>query len=569
MKLLINHIGYERTGEKKAIMEAPPDLPLDYFSVIERGSNNKVYEGRIAPALAVPGWKNLYFCLMDFTALNKNGIFFIQISSDTLNIISQDFMIKEHLYLTETLPDVLEYFTLVRCKGIFNEADYSIPFFGKREGRVDVHGGWYDASGDMSKYLSHLSYTNYFNPQQTPLVVWNLLFSYSLIIRDKNIDGNNFKQKILDEAVYGADFLMRMQDKDGYFYMTVFDGWSRDIKKREICSYATSKGIKSEAYQAGYRQGGGMAIAALALMSTFNKTADYDTQAYRETAVKGFYHLEENNLKYLNDGRENIIDDYCALLAATELFKACKDEYFFKAARIRVKKLLDRISSDENYSGFWRADEYGARPYFHAVEAGLPLISLIRFFEIEKNVDMRDLILLGIRKSLEFELRITNETANPFGYARQYIKPLNKAKRSAFFFPHENESGYWWQGENARLASLAAACGLAGKYFKEDYNFYQKLKKYTQDQIDWILGLNPFDMCMLQGKGRNNPEYMKEYFLNVRGGICNGITSGFYDEDGIEFFPEEFTLNISENWRWSEQWLPHAAWYFLAVSANM
>ena len=35
--------------------------------------------------------------------------------------------------------------------------------------RADLHGGWYDASGDVSKYLSHLSYANYMNPQQTPL----------------------------------------------------------------------------------------------------------------------------------------------------------------------------------------------------------------------------------------------------------------------------------------------------------------------------------------------------------------------------------------------------------------
>ncbi len=68
-------------------------------------------------------------------------------------------------------------------------------------------------------------------------------------------------------------------------------------------------------------------------------------------------------------------------------------------------------------------------------------------------------ILAVIRKSLEFELDITGEVVNPFGYARQYIKPLGEQKKGAFFFTHDNESDYWWQGENARLASLAAAFG--------------------------------------------------------------------------------------------------------------
>lgn len=178
-------------------------------------------------------------------------------------------------------------------------------------------------------------------------------------------------------------------------------------------------------------------------------------------------------------------------------------------------------------------------------------------------------ILAVIRKSLELDLEITGEVANPFGYARQYIKPLRKQKKGAFFFPHDNESGYWWQGGNARLASLAAACRLASGYFGEDKDILSELEHFSQDQIDWILGLNPFDICMLYGKGRNNLEYANLKGLkNVKGGICNGITSGLNYEDGIDFLPENLMFNYHENWRWSEQWLPHAAWYFLAVCAT-
>ena len=55
-----------------------------------------------------------------------------------------------------------------------------------------------------------------------------------------------------------------MQDPAGYFYITVFDKWTKDLKQREISAYATQDGIKSSDYQAGFREGGGMAIAALA-----------------------------------------------------------------------------------------------------------------------------------------------------------------------------------------------------------------------------------------------------------------------------------------------------------------
>ncbi|MEJ2662780.1 MAG: glycoside hydrolase family 9 protein [Spirochaetia bacterium] len=391
------------------------------------------------------------------------------------------------------MTEVLSYFTSQRCEGIYDQADRHMSFFGAREERVDVHGGWYDASGDVSKYLSHLSYANYMNPQQIPLVVWSLLYSFKLVTQQKTVNWKYLPERIISEALFGADFLVRMQDKAGYFYMTVFDGWTMDINKREICSYSTIKGIKSEAYEASFRQGGGMAIAALAGMSGMHRSGEFDSQTYLEAAKKGFRHLEENNTRYLDDGKENIIDDYCALLAASELFLACGEEDFLRAAVFRAENLINRISRDQSFDGWWRADGQGE---------------------------------------------------------------------------HQNESGYWWQGENARLASLCTVGSLASRYFKAEKEIVSALRKYAQDQLDWILGLNPFDRCMLHGKGRNNPEYTKFNLKNRPGGICNGITSGYDDEQDIEFLPSRHRSNLGQNWRWTEQWLPHAAWYFLAVCAG-
>jgi hypothetical protein len=553
MKLLINHIGYKRSGSKKAILEAPPHIKIQKFHVIEKKTQTCVFEGDIRPAVYVADWRGRHFFSMDFTEFSTYGSFYT---------------IADDPYLTDTLSDILDYFISQRCTDIYNEADRSMSFFGSRKDRVDVHGGWYDASGDVSKYLSHLSYANYMNPQQTPLVVWNLLYAYDLLKAQKRMSWKYLPERIIAEAIHGADFLVRMQDKEGYFYMTVFDGWSARADMREICAY-TDFGKKSEDYQAAYRQGGGLAIAALARVSVLDRSGDYDAKKYLETARKGFAHLEKHNLRYVDDGKENIIDDYCALLAATEIFNASGEEQYLEAAKARAQSLIARISDDRNYSGWWRADETGERPYFHAVEAGLPVVSLIRFLEVVKNNDLQKKIVGVIKKSIEFELHITNQVVNPFGYARQYIKPLHAQKKAAFFIPHDNESGYWWQGENARLASLAAACSLASQYFREDKELLSRFERFSQDQIDWILGLNPFDICMLHGKGRNNPEYPNQKGLkNAKGGICNGITSGVDDEDDIEFMPENLMFNYYENWRWPEQWLPHAAWFFLAVCAG-
>ena len=49
---------------------------------------------------------------------------------------------------------------------------------------------------------------------------------------------------MLDEALFGADFLLRMQHSIGYFYTTVFDKWSKNPQEREHV-LLTQQGQKS------------------------------------------------------------------------------------------------------------------------------------------------------------------------------------------------------------------------------------------------------------------------------------------------------------------------------------
>jgi hypothetical protein len=373
-------------------------------------------------------------------------------------------------------------------------------------------------------------------------------------------------RRIEDEALHGADFLVRMQDPEGYFYTTVHDVWTHEPKDRTVCSFRLQTGERDDRYKAGWRMGAGSAIAALARASVLGRGGELPAASYLEAARKGFCHLRRHGRDYLNDGRENIIDDYCALLAASELFRATGEPEFLDAARSRAASLCARMSGDAKYRGWWRADDSGQRPFWHAVEAGLPVVALLRCLEVEPDEARRRLLRNAVADSLRFELGITGEVVNPFGLARQYVKGMGGPKRAAFFMPHDNESGYWWQGENARLASLAAAALLACGSIADPS--HEALRRYAIDQIDWILGCNPFDACMLQGRGRHSPDYLPG-FPNAPGGICNGITAGVDpgDENGIAFLPPPWNENPSHNWRWSEQWLPHGAWMFLALAA--
>jgi hypothetical protein len=74
-------------------------------------------------------------------------------------------------------------------------------------------------------------------------------------------------------------------------------------------------------------------------------------------------------------------------------------------------------------------------------------------------------------------------------------------------------------------------------------------------------------MCFMYQFGRNNVPYMSSNFGHgsQRGGISNGITGkkGNGDGSGIDFR----TSDEGNEWRWTEQWLPHAAWFLQALAA--
>ncbi|MDG9666633.1 glycoside hydrolase family 9 protein [Hahella sp. CR1] len=553
--LLVNHLGYSCDAVKRCIVQSRERLTGSMAQLIcEDGEI--VARFALGDPMRVAGWHTGDCYVLDFSQVTEAGRYRFEMDgceADGGRVRSHWFDIDPRIGQRLT-PLMTEYFRLVRCQGRYDDYDRNLPFFGQRKsGRVDVSGGWYDASGDVSKYLSHLSYANYMSPQQTPLVVWSLLSAAPRLPKAVQALAG-------EEALYGADFLCRMFDEDeGYFYQIVFDRWSKDPEQRNICNYATQKGYKSERWEASLRQGGGIAIAALAAAAQYSVALGVYDKPYRRIAERAFAHLQENNLAYLDNGKENIIDDYCALLAAVELYQLTGQERYSQYATARVRNLVNKQSCGHGYEGWWRVEEDNDRPFFHASDEGLPIIALLRAQEV---MDSDIPLQFFVRRGLEFYLSISRDVDNPFGYPRQLVKPLKQRPRAQFFFPHSNESGYWWQGENARLGSLAAASRWYRRQNDVPERLRAELRGFEQNLQNWLLGLNPFNCCMVEGVGHDNPQY-SELYPASKGGVCNGITSSLHDEMDVAMMETEDPLH---SWRWSEQWLPHAAWWLLAFS---
>jgi len=574
-KVLIDQVGYDTQAPKQAVVMSDKTGPVD-FSVVDADSGKTVLRGRTDASVAVGHWNDRY-AIADFSALTTPGHYYIATSGER----SWAFDIADNVLERHTLSNVIYYFKGQRSSGSIDKADRALPRPDGKPGTLDLRGGWYDATGDYGIHLSHQNPTNYFNTQQLPLAAWSLLRSWQALHARHDRNFNEYERRLLDEGLFGADFLVRDKRPDGSFWQSI-DGpgagklprdrrigdpnWRTQIKRRpgDVTEQIQQPAHGPHAYEASFRAGGGMAIAALALASRMDADGDFTRQDYLRTAVDAYRFLDAHNAELTYDGKDNIIDDYCALMAASELWIATGKSMYQAEARKRAANLTKRLSPQ----GYFITND-GNRPFWHAADAGLPIIALARYLDIETKTNERKQALSAIKKAIDYNLKVTDEVANPFGYPRQSF--LYKGKvQNGFFIPHENESGWWWQGEDARLGSLAAAMLVGGRLvYPGDGPLKVKpeVAKYASNLVSWVLGSNPYNICMMYGYGHNNVPYMAAMYGHGSGigGISNGISGkdGRGDGSGIDFKMED---NGNE-WRWSEQWIPHTGWFLAAVTA--
>lgn len=590
-RILMNQIGYDSDFSKKAIFQTDEDVEVKGFKVVVEKTGEEVFSGNVVKSAPVARWNKGDFYVMDFTAFapnadkNYSDFYLLQVDTNQGTIVSSPFEIYGSVIEYSTMSSVVYYFKSQRATGEWEVKDKNIGFTGPREGTVDVHGGWFDATGDTGVHLTHQSHTTYFNPQQASLSAAVFYRMLDLLQENDNQAYNIFNRRLLDEASFGADWLMRRRAPSKSFYTVgpIRNGayeptdLNRSINfeyKHTSVQFGASAAVKDEVisdenYEASFRAGGGYAIAALAAASRYPyPSCEYTGMEYLNAARESYLYLEANNERYANDGKWNFVDYFCALDAAVEIYKASLEGGFLSRARALADKMIALYVPVTENSGYFSVDE-NARPYFSATDEGTPVVALLNYYTVEKDAARRAKVLDIAEKVMRFALDITNEVSNPFGYARMYYQDRDGVRGKKFFFPHNTEMAPWWQGDNARILSLSTAARYTAN-LTADAELAAKLNVYADDQIAWVLGLNPFDTCLVEGMGRHNIDYFFENkydFIQAPGGICNGITSGLEDEEGIEFVmnPEEHP-EIIDNWRWAEQWVPHASWYLYAIA---
>lgn len=587
-QVIVNHIGYDSDYTKNAVFQGTKEIKPVSFDVITYADNKPVYTGTPVEAGEVDRWHTGYYWTMRFDEFKDEGKYYIVMKDAEGNEYkSFPFQIGKNLLEMRTISDCAYYFKAQRPTGEVEAAEKNLPFGGPREGRLDVHGGWYDATGDIGIHMSHLSHSIYFNPQQAAFSAYAFFKINDLLEESRNPEYVILKRRILDEAMYGADYVMRNRAPSGSFYQSKGRAeaycpivptrhLSFDFRPDVAKSQEERKGkgpdlsmLKDEDYECSFRSGAGYCIATLAYAARTQYPSDYHKDEYIAAAIESYDYMYANNEKYTHDGKWNLVDEYCALDALVELYKTTREFDYMRRARDMAERIMSKYVPVDDTMGYLSVNGT-KRPFFHAADAGMPMVNLLNYYNIEFDEEERAKVLDIVKKLMKHEIFVTNEVANPFGYARQKVQHADGSIVDQFFYPHDAETAPWWQGENARIGSLSTAARYTADYVCGDCDpeFKAALIKYADDQINWVLGLNPYDSCMMAGAGRNLNYYFyncKKDFIHCPGGIVNGITGGLHDENGIEFVMEP-NDEIIDNWRWAEQWIPHGTWYMYALA---
>jgi hypothetical protein len=517
LALLVNQAGYDLLGWKRIWLQADFD-PSDIrtFQILKNG--RLIFEGRWKTIQKIEPW-NKWYRQGDVSSLSKPGVYQVRVEWQGRVILSPPFVIGASRLVRWTGPLAVEFFFVQRCgtdvpgwHAPCHLDDGRLP-----DGRhIDLTGGWHDA-GDYNKYNGY-----------TPLAVYALAkFAQSLAP-----DSRLFAQSPttpLDEAVWGAEWLRKCQDPEsrrllGYIF-SGFHYWG--VPENETDNIPGTSDDRP-AYPLDWNENE-MAVSAYSALFKITGEAAWNRAA-----------LDLWTTVSSHDSGSDILQWGKRLLAAVELHRSLGEAGFV----LEAEKCADVLLRAQQADGRW--------PVWTMVDSGLIPAALADFVRQFPRSRLASDILRSLGRYLA-----------DWQKNRPLPFDIPKWDASNIFFPYLENS--WHVGQNSRYLSQAWSGFLISQVLPGNRSQALQL---VQGCLDWVLGANPLEICMMCGAGSFHlRRYHHRYETipngqqgNVPGAICNGITRA-------EPAADMPYLDLEGNsWQTNEPWLPHNAYYLLCLA---
>ena len=551
--LLINQVGYVPGAGKTVIAK---ELTSQKYEIINIETQQVVFEGNF----------NLNKCdfgeyyIGDFSQLKKEGRYYIK--SDAHR--SFPFHISGNIY-SPSMSLIVSYFSLQRCGA--STTGYLSPCHLDDGVRIDngkhqdLTGGWHDAS-DLRKWFGATIYG-----------MIGLSKTYELLSSN-----DHEREHIYDELLWGNLYFLKMQEPEGYV-MNFVGGdikengdnnrWTDNIIGEDGGSLMNIKPTIGEAMDNMLVMGSKddriiqtepvdmvgqyNFIISEAVMARIakNKDAAY-SQKCLQAAVKCFDWCSKTD-KATDAGAIG-----ASIQASIEMYKTTGEDKYkdFSIARASLLKKLQAKNQDGGVSGFFYTSMSDHEPFKDIWQGPLELIGvcdLIQTFPDHKDVSVwKEIITDYSVKYLSFFSDKNSFGIVPYGLFSKEDPGGNRKLGNYWYRYFMHPELHWWVGINANLASAGIGLLKASVILNDP-----KLKSIAQKQLDWIIGVNPFNSSTIEGVGYNQPIR----FINggefrpatpvIPGAVMNGLGG---DKDDQPY------LILKNNYNQSEYWTPMVAY---------
>jgi hypothetical protein len=554
MQIVVNHLGFRpQDPDKKAIIRG--DRDFDEFQIVnlvemgynEIGPNTQpnsiIYRGKLAKQSYE--WGTYY--IADFSDLTLPGIYLITLNNEFNSV---PFHIREDLY-SRTLRKSFDYIHIQRCgqevPGYHGPCHLDDARRRDTGEYADTTGGWHDA-GDLRKWVAH-----------------TMLLGVSIIqiIRWVNPHWDVFNRNegdLLDELRWGNQFFLKVQEPSGLVWHDVAGGVNGDNSDNHWTDNQT--GTADDRYInpmfVPVIQWEFVCFESMVAQVFKNVDPAYSTQCLQAALLTYRYMQDKPNQKPEESA--------WAILAFKELYGTTGNPEILDRMKQEITVLLGLQEVEYRFGqqkvrGYWYRDLTKKDFFRSSRDSGLPLIALYEAVKLlADNPGLKERCLAAMRLHC-FDYVYPMAGTNPFDVlpfglfageptAEKY-RPLGGELTYRYFVPAK----HWiYAGLTSHLLSYGVGLTMAAELLNDP-----KLANLGRRQVEWVMGGNPKNSCLMTGEGINNPYPHSRFLGLIPGGIMNGICGL---EDDEPFLDLENTMD----WRTTEYWSPHTCFYIWFVS---
>jgi hypothetical protein len=415
-----------------------------------------------------------------------------------------------------------------------------------------INGGWHDA-GDLSQGLVNTSEAAY------------AMFALAMQMQDGG-ENEDLHRRLLDEAKWGLDWVMKTSFRDGHrIWWAVHRFWTNGIigDVDDVTVKAT-------------RNAAGSFYAAAVEAIAFRALKDDEAQlAQRALAMaREDWQFGVSALPDPSTNRTNIETVSIAALASIELYQATGETRYGDKAKELARQIVAcqqrefRPGTKVPLTGFFHRTpaRRGQQTYGHRGHEQAPIVALARLCELFPHDEAwMDWYAAVVLHSEYFQAAMARWTA-PYHLLPNSIRHIdeqqNKDVREQITNGFDIGGGYYirvypvhvphtFRGNYGTVLSQTKAISTAAHLRRN-----VELANLCQEQLQWIVGRNPFAQSTMYGEGYDFAPQYTARSGDIVGSLPVGMKS--LGNRDLPYWP---ATNI---WNYKEVWVhPVARWLWI------